>query len=52
MNRGLFLRLFQRKATNGKGAAKVRGFVGREMTPEQVAEAHRLAREWLTQHCK
>ena len=31
-------------------AAKYRDFVAREMTPDQIAEAQRLAREWQGQH--
>ena len=31
-------------------AVKYRDFVAREMTPAQVAEARRLAREWMEKH--
>ena len=31
-------------------AVKYRDFVAREMTPAQVAEAQRLAREWMRKH--
>jgi hypothetical protein len=31
-------------------AARYRDIVAREMTPAQIAEAQRLAREWLGKH--
>ena len=33
-------------------AAKSRDMIAKKMTPAQVAEAQRLAREWLAQHQK
>ena len=33
-------------------AVTARDKIGTEMTPEQIAEAQRLAREWLAQHQK
>ena len=34
------------------GAAKARRIIEKKMTPEQIAEAQRLAREWLAIHQK
>ena len=33
-------------------AAKIREFYSEKMTPDQIAEAQRLAREWLVVHPK
>jgi len=39
-------------AQNEKNATKFRDTLAKQMTPEQIAEAQRLAREWLAQHQK
>ncbi len=35
-----------------KYALELRSIIAKHMTPEQIAEAQRLAREWMTQHQK
>ena len=39
-------------AQNQENATKLRDFLAELMTPEQIAEAQRLAREWLAIHQK
>ena len=39
-------------AQNQEDATKLRAALANDMTPEQIAEAQRLAREWLAQHQK
>jgi len=35
-----------------KYALELRSIIAKHMTPEQIAEAQRLTREWMTQHQK
>jgi len=39
-------------AQNQYVATKLRDYLAEQMTPAQIAEAQRLAREWLAQHQK
>ncbi len=39
-------------AQNQELATKLRAALANDMTPEQIAEAQRLAREWLAIHQK
>jgi len=39
-------------ARNQEDATALRDLLAKLMTPEQIAEAQRLAREWLAQHQK
>ena len=39
-------------AQNQEGSTKLRAALAEKMTHEQIAEAQRLAREWLAQHQK
>ncbi len=39
-------------AKGGKEAASSRDFVAKRMTPSQITEAQKLAREWLAKHRK
>ena len=44
---------FDLAASRGIDAARnKRDIVGERMTPEQIAEAQRLAREWLEKHVR